>query len=145
MSKEIKDKEEDKIKKLEKQKEEYLNGWKKERADFLNYKKEEAERIVCLMKFANEELIFKFLEILDNIDIAEKKLPEELKDNLWIEGFLKIKTQVRDLLKKEGVEEIKCLGEKFNPNFQETVEEVEMKDKEPGIVIERVIKFTAGF
>jgi len=127
---------------------EYLNSWKKERANFLNYKKEESERISGLMKFANEELILKILPILDNLEIAARQnfLPENLSGqekerfNQFIQGFLQIKTQILDFLKNQGVEEIKCLGEKFDPNFQEAVEEVEKKNTKPGTVIEEVKK-----
>jgi len=141
--KEPEEKAQEKIKQFEecqKQKEEYLNGWKRERADFLNYKKEEMERIGELIKYANEELIIKMLPISDNFEIAEKKLPENLKQDENIKGILQIKNQILDFLKSQGLEEIKCLGQKFDPNFQEIVEEVEAKDKESGMVIEKIQK-----
>jgi molecular chaperone GrpE len=126
--------------------EEYLNGWKRERADFLNYKKDEMERIGQLAKYANEEIILKIIPILDNICLAESHVPDELKNNpsassgqvKWIEGFLQIKKQVSDFLAKEGIEAIKTIGEKFNPNFMEVVEEVE--GKESGVVVEETQK-----
>ena len=102
--------------------EEYLNGWKRERADFLNYKKDEMERISQLATYANEELILKIIPILDNIYLAESHVPEELKENAWINGFNQIKNQLCDFLKKEGIEPIKTLGEKFDPNTMEAVE-----------------------
>jgi len=98
--------------KKHKKEQEYLENWKRERAAFLNYKKEEAERVSEFVKFANQELILKILPILDNIYIAEKKLPGELKENLWVQGFLKIKTQILDFLENQEVKEMKCLGEK---------------------------------
>jgi len=124
----------------QKLRDEYLESWKRERAAFLNYKKEEAERVGEFVKFANQELILKILPILDNIYIAEKKLPRELKGNLWVQGFLKIKTQILDFLENQGVEEMKCLGEKFDPNFQEAVEKVETEGKEEGIIIKEIKK-----
>jgi len=124
----------------QKQRDEYLNGWKRERADFLNYKKEEMERIEKLIKYANEELLLKFLPILDNFELAEKKLSGDFKENEWVKGVLNIKIQILDFLKNQGIEEIKCLGQKFDPNFQEIVEDVEAKEKESGIVIEKVKK-----
>jgi len=110
------------LEECQKIKEEYLNSWKRERADFLNYKKEEIKRMGEFMKFANQELLLKILEILDNMEIAEKKIPREWKENDWFKGFLLLKTQILDFLEKEGVKEIKILGEKFDPNFQEAVE-----------------------
>lgn len=134
--------------------EEYLNGWKRERADFLNYKKDEMERIGQLIKYANEELILRILPILDNFFIAEKNIPEEMKKDgstgspqvSWAKGLLQIHQQFRDFLKSQGIEEIKAVGEKFNPNFHETIGDVDLarsdlaKSSESGIIVEETQK-----
>lgn len=127
------------MEKNKKKEQEYLENWKRERAAFLNYKKEEAERVSQLMKYANEELLLRILPILDNIDIAQKKIPQDLKNNQWVEGLLKIKVQILDLLKSQGVKEIESLGKKFDPHFQEAVGEAE-SDSEQGTVVEEVKK-----
>jgi len=145
-----------KLEECQKLKEEYLAGWQRSRADFLNYKKEEIERIEEILKYGGEEFILKILPILDNFDLAEKKLPEDLKNNDSIKGLLQIKTQILDFLRIQGVEEIKTIGEKFDPNFHEAVEqveesklssspsafarEIEAKDKDSGIIVEEVQK-----
>lgn len=129
-----------KIKELAKQKDEYLAGWQRERADFLNYKKEEMERIGELLKYANEEFVLKILPILDNYEIIEKKLPDNLKNDENIKGLLLVKKQILDLLKNWGIEPIRTIGEKFDPNLHEVMEEVEAKDKESGIIIEEIQK-----
>ena len=128
------------LKECQKVRDEYLAGWKRERASFLNYKKEETERISKLVKFANEELVLKILHILDNICVAEEKLPPNLEENQWVRGILKIKTQILDFLKKEGVEEMKVLGKKLDPNFQEIVGETKKKGFESGIVVDEIKK-----
>lgn len=143
-----------KLDECKKQKNEYLAGWQRSRADFLNYKKDEAEKIGEILKYANEEFILKILPILDNFEKAEeevrsildpKETPrrveyEKTKIEDLIKGFLQIRNQLKDFLKNQGVEEIKTLEEKFDPNFHEAIEEVKIKDKEPGIVIEEVQK-----
>jgi len=106
----------------------------------LNYKKEELERIGELIKYADTGLILKILPILDNFEIAEKKLPENLKNDENSKGLLLIKNQIQDFLKNQGVEEIKTIGEKFDPNFMEVVEEVEGKNVDSGIAIEEIQK-----
>jgi molecular chaperone GrpE len=97
--------------------EEYLNGWKRERADFLNYKKDEAERISSLVKYANEDIIYKLIPILDNFNLAAKHLQDQ--------GFLQIKKQLEDLLVKEGIETIEVLGKPFDPNTMEILGETD--------------------
>jgi molecular chaperone GrpE len=120
------------LKECQKLKEEYLAGWQRARADLLNYKKEEMERIGELVGYATEELILKVLPILDNFWIAEQKLPEDLKNNDNVKGILLIKNQILDFLKSQGVEEIKSVGEKFDPNLHEVIEEVEPFDAAQG-------------
>jgi len=126
------------LEECQKLKEEYLAGWQRARADFLNYKKEEMERIGELLSYASEELVLKILPILDNFEIAVKEVRSTKYEGKNVEeiikGFLQIKTQLEDFLKNQGVEEIKAVGEAFDPNLHEVVEEIEVKDKEPGII-----------
>lgn len=119
---------------------EYLEGWKKERAEFINYKKDEKKRMEDIVKFSNERLILNLLEVLDNFEIAEKKLTDDLKSNNWIIGVLKIKQLLIDILKKENLEEIKTIGEKFDPRFHESVAQEEIEGKESGEIIEEIRK-----
>ncbi|MDI6602761.1 MAG: nucleotide exchange factor GrpE [Patescibacteria group bacterium] len=130
----------EKLQECQKLKDEYLAGWQRERAEFLNYKKEEMERVGDLIKYAGTGFILNLLPILDNFEIAQKKLPENLKNDENVKGLLLIKNQLQDFLKSQGVEEIKTIGEKFNPNFQEVVEEIEKPDADSGIVIEEIQK-----
>ena len=128
------------LEECQKLKEEYLAGWQRARADFLNYKKEEMERMGEILKWANEELILKLLPIVDNFDLVEKKIPQGLSDDEHVKGLLQIRTQMKDFLKSQGIEEIDCLGQKFDPNFHEVMEEKEAEGKDSGIVIEEIQK-----
>ena len=114
---------------------EYLAGWQRSKADFLNYKKGEVERMKEFLKYSNKELILKILPILDNFEKAEKEIPDDKKNDKFLEGFLQIKIQLQDFLKNQGVEAIKIIGEKFDPNFHEAIEKAKVKDQEPGFVI----------
>jgi len=124
----------------QREKKEYLAGWQRARADFLNYKKEEKERMESIIKYGREDLILEILPILDSFEKAEKSLSEDFKNNEYIKGFLQIKNQLKEFLRKEGVEEIHCLNEKFDPNYHEAVEMIKRKDKESGIVVEELQK-----
>jgi molecular chaperone GrpE len=118
----------------------YLAGWQRERADFLNYKREEMERLKLFLGYATEDILVKLLPILDNLELAEKELTEEHKNNSFVKGVLQIAGQLKDFLKSKGVEELKVEKEKFNPEFHEAVEEVEGTGLEPGMVAEVVEK-----
>ena len=147
--KKIKPKKEDlseKFAECEKKREEYLAGWQRARADFLNYKKEEMERAGALVFYSQTEMILRILPILDDFEKADRETSEILKNHQCeeleqsIKGFLQIKKQIQELLKNYKVEEMKIKGEKFDPNFAEVVEEVDVKDKEQGTIIEEIQK-----
>ena len=131
---------EEKLEESEKRVAEYLAGWQRSRADLLNYKKEEMERIGEFLKYASEEFVLKVLPILDNFEIIEKKMPDNLKNDENIKGLLMIKNQLRDFLKSQGAEEVKSVGQNFDPNLHEVVGETEAKDKEKGLIVEEVQK-----
>ena len=126
------------LQECQKQKEEYLAGWQRARADLINYKKTEMERVGEILKYANEGFILKFLPVLDNFDLLEKKLSAEAKNNDEFKGILQIKKQIQDFFSNQGLEEIKSVGEKFDPNLHEVAEEVEAKDKD--IIVEEIQK-----
>lgn len=116
---------ENELKECEKLRDEYLAGWQRAKADFLNYKKEETARIGELMDYFRAQQILEILKIIDNWDRAMKHRPEEIKDSPWLKGIEMIENQLKELLKSEGVEEVKTIGEAFNPEIHEAIEEAD--------------------
>lgn len=122
---------------------EYLAGWQRARADFINYKKEEMERIGNLIQYSTEELIINILPVLDNFNLATPTASQsggQAENDKFVQGILQVKKQLEDFLKSLGVEEIKVIGEKFDPNFHEVIEIVEPDGKEPNVIVEEVQK-----
>ncbi len=124
------------VEELEKRCEEYLNGWKRAMADYQNLVKDVAKEKMEFVKFANQNLILELLPILDNFKLAFSKVPDAEQGGAWTVGFAHIKKQLEDFLKENGVEEIKTVGEKFDPMLHEAVEKVENSEKESGLIVE---------
>ncbi len=112
----------DELEKIKKESTEHLNGWKRAKADYLNREKEISREKVDWVKFANLELILKLLTVLDGFNRSLNQVPDDLKENQWVKGIFQIRQQMEDFLKIYGVEKIKAIGEKFNPDFYEAVE-----------------------
>lgn len=119
--------------------EEYLNGWQRERADFANYKKDETKTREESRFYIKSKIVYEFLTVLDNFDLALKHMPEDLEDNNWVKGVSHIRQQLETILKGEGAEEIRCVGEKFDPALHEALEEIE-SEKESGVILEELQK-----
>jgi len=122
-----------------KQAEENLKGWQRAKADFVNYKKDQEKYLEEFRKYASEDLIVKLLPTIDNFELAVKHLPKDLENSDWAKGIVCIKSQFDNFLKEAGVEEIKSVGEKFDPNLFESVGEEE-SDQEEGIIISEIQK-----
>ena len=122
-----------------KQSEENLAGWQRAKADFINYKKDQEKYLEEFRKYASEDMIVKFLPTIDNFELAIKHLPKKEKDSDWIKGVICIKSQFDNFLKEVGIEEIKAVGEKFDPSLFESIGEKE-SDEEEGTVITEVQK-----
>lgn len=118
---------------------EFHEHWKRAMADFQNYKKRQSELFADLVNSAGQEILMEILPIYDTFSLAVKYVPEELKDKEWTKGVIQLKKQLEDLLKSKGLEEIKSIGDKFNPEFHEAVEMVD-SEKPEGEVLEEVQK-----
>lgn len=127
--------------KFKKEKDEYLKGWQKERADFINYKKDEKERLKEVVRFSNERIIKSLIAVLDGFDLAIESFLKQGKDKkeneYYLKGIYLIKSQLEDILEKEGIEKIKVkLGDLLNPAIHEVVAVMENEKSPPDTIIE---------
>jgi len=116
---------------------EYLDGWKRAKADYLNLKKETEAQLRDTVMFANASLLFELLPVLDNFDRAITHLPNQEKETDWAKGVIQIQKQLKDIMKIEGVEKIKTVGSKFNPELHEAIT-MEEKKGESGTISEEL-------
>lgn len=124
---------------LAKQKaEEYLEGWKRAKADYSNFKKESEKRVQEVIGFANAGLVAQLIPVFNNFKLACRHIPQEELKKEWVVGFMHIKKQFEDFLNNLGIEEMKTVGEKFNPEIHEAVEYEEKEDFETDTIFEEV-------
>ncbi|MBI4128691.1 MAG: nucleotide exchange factor GrpE [Parcubacteria group bacterium] len=119
---------------------EYLDGWKRAQADFQNYKKDELKRAEELRKLFNVGIISDIIGILDSFSLAFQNLPNDLHENEWVKGMRQIQFQMQDMLRAQGVEQIRALGEQFDPNVHEAVETVDADGTDDGEILEELQK-----
>jgi molecular chaperone GrpE len=129
----------DKLEHCQKEKHDYLSGWQREKADFINYKRRQEEQMSDWAKMLGEGLVRDILPVLDSLEPRNWAEHDAEKRGKEITNGLKmIREQLVKVLKKHGLEEIKAVGEKFNHDFYEAIEQVD--GKESGIVVEEAQK-----
>lgn len=122
---------------LQKQAEEYLNGWKRAKADYANLQKETEKRQIEFIQYANAALLHELLPLVDHFKQAFKHLPGELQNTEWVKGIRHIQTHLCKILTEHGLQEIKTVGDEFDPNKHEVVEEI-ASDQPAGTIIEEL-------
>lgn len=95
-------------------------------AEFENYKKRSSKERDNLYNSILSDVIEVMLPIIDNLENAVKI---ETKDEEYKKGIELVLKQFQDTLKGKGVEEIKALGETFDPELHEAVSSVEDDSK----------------
>ena len=116
----------------------YYDKYVRAHAEFENAKRRMEKDKVDFLKYANESFVIDLLPIIDSLDMSEKHIKEAKDFKAVQEGVDMIHLQIQKFLKDIGVERIKTIGEKFDPNLQEAVETVDVKDKEDGIITEEL-------
>jgi molecular chaperone GrpE len=102
---------------LKREIEDLTNRWKRALADYQNLEKRYEKEKSDFVQFANANLILKLLTVLGHFEEAGRHLKDQ--------GLEMIIGEFKKVLAEEGVEEINCQGEKFNPELMEAVETVE--------------------
>lgn len=108
------------------------------RADFDNVKKRLEREKIDSIKYANERLLAEILPIVDNLDRATASLAEGHDPEKVKQGLKLAQNELHQVLETHGVEVVKALGEKFDPQVHEAVGVVERDDVQDGIVVDEV-------
>lgn len=120
----------DVVQKLMTQNEDLTNKWKRAVADYQNLEKQVRREKAEFMQFASAQVMERFLPILDHMEQAVSGMSDEEKKSGWAVGILMTIKMFKDMLKDEGMVEIKADGEIFDAHKMEAVDTVEgEKDK----------------
>ncbi|MDV3167887.1 MAG: nucleotide exchange factor GrpE [Candidatus Phytoplasma stylosanthis] len=120
---------------LEQIKQNWLNDKLRYQANLDNFQKRIKKENDNYLKYSSMNLISNLLEPLEKLEqVLETNYEEPLLKN-FLSGFRMINKQIKEVLNKEGVEEIKALREKFDPKIHYALEKTSNKDEPNGINI----------
>lgn len=120
--------------------EEAINKMMRLAAEFDNYKKRSAREHENIRKYASENIIKEMLPIVDNFERAIESANESSDFNSFLDGIRLILNQMINLLGKEGVQQIKAVGEVFNPNIHEAVLHIASDEYPENIIVQELQK-----
>lgn len=105
-------------------------------AEFENYKKRAAREQDMLRENAAADAMLKLLPVIDDFEVALTHMGKGPHKDFQ-HGMELIYVKLLDLMKKEGVTEMKCLGESFDPYKHDAIRATE---GEEGKIVEVIQK-----
>ena len=91
-------------------------------AEFENFKKRSSKEREGLYNSILSDVIEVILPVVDNLENAVKA---ETNDENYKQGVELVLKQFKDVLKSKGIEEIKTIGETFDPELHEAVSSIQ--------------------
>ena len=100
--------------------------YKRVLAEFENYKKRSGKEREMLYNSLLADIVSSFLPVIDNL---EKAAEAKTEDENYKQGLELVLKHFKDVLTKFGVEEIKTVGETFDPEVHEAVSSIQDETK----------------
>lgn len=113
------------LKKCQAERQEYLDGWQRMRADVANMKRDQVQGASRMEAALKEEIITDIIPILDSFDMAMRGEKWNSVDEAWRKGVEYIRAQCLGVLEKHGVTTFGAVGETFDPNIHDSIQEIE--------------------
>lgn len=133
--------EESELEKLKGELEETKDKYVRKVAEFDNYKRRNAKERMELIQTAGKEVITDLLDVLDDLERAEKQLESsEIKDAVR-EGLMLVFNKLRNKLYAKGLKPMETLHQEFNPDLHDAISEIPApSDDLKGKILDEVAK-----
>jgi len=135
-----KTKEQKQIEDLQKEKDELFAKLQRVSADYANFQKRAPKQISDTILYEKEKIIKTLLPALDNFEHALQNAHSAEAVDVLVKGIEIVYDQMLDILKSHGVEQIKAVGEKFDPALHEAMTQRAEPDQDENVVLEEFQK-----
>lgn len=128
-----KDKKDEKI-------EELTDKLTRQMAEFDNFRKRTEKEKSQMYEIGAKDILVKMLPVVDNFERGLLGVPQEQKDDAFVQGMDKIYKQILATFEEIGVKPIEAVGAEFNPDLHNAVMHVEDEDSGENVIVEEFQK-----
>ncbi len=119
--KDKKDKKDVKIEELTGKVEELNDRLLRNLAEFDNFRKRNDKEKAQMFEVGAKSIVEKILPTIDNFERGLASVPEDKKDDPFVQGMDKVYRQLMSSLEEAGVKPIEAVGKEFDPNLHNAV------------------------
>ena len=114
-------------------------------ADYDNFRKRARRDVEEAERRARDETLREILPIVDNLERAASASEDAQDVQSVAEGVKMVLKQFRDTAEKIGLQRIEAVGERFDPNLHDAVQQPQTDEQPPGTVVAEVVPgYTLG-
>ncbi len=128
------------IDELQREKDELFAKLQRVSADYDNLQKRTSKQIADTIGYEKEKIIKTLLPVLDNFEHSLQNAHQAENVDVLLKGIQIIYDQMLDILKSHNVEQIKALGELFDPALHEAMMQKTEPEQQENIVLEEFQK-----
>ncbi|MCH8215485.1 MAG: nucleotide exchange factor GrpE [Planctomycetes bacterium] len=125
---------------LEEEKVELFEKLQRVSADYANFQKRVPKQLADSIGYEKEKIIKTLLPALDNFERTLESAPAAENVDVLVKGIQIIYDQMLDVLKSYDVQEIKALGEQFDPMLHEAMLRKSDANEEDNVILEEYQK-----
>ena len=109
-------------------------------AEFENFRKRTEREKQAMFETGAKSVIEKILPIVDNFERGLATVPEENREDPFVDGMNRVYKQLLTELDNIGVKPIEAVGQEFDPNLHNAVMQVASEEYESGVVAQELQK-----
>ena len=113
---------------------------KRQLAEFENFRNRTEKEKHAMFETGAKSVVEKILPVVDNFERGLATVPEDKKEEPFVDGMERIYRQLLTELENIGVKPIEAVGKEFDPNLHNAVMQVESEEYESGIVAQELQK-----
>ena len=113
---------------------------KRQLAEFENFRNRTEKEKSAMFETGAKSVIEKILPVVDNFERGLATVPEEKKEDPFVDGMNRIYKQLLTELENIGVKPIDAVGQEFDPNLHNAVMQEASEEYESGIVVRELQK-----
>lgn len=109
-------------------------------AEFENFRNRSEKEKQMMFETGAKSVIEKVLPVIDNFERGLATVPEDKKEDPFVDGMNKVYRQLLTELENIGVKPIAAVGQEFDPNFHNAVMQVASEEYESGVIAQELLK-----
>lgn len=113
---------------------------KRQMAEFENFRRRTDREKQAMFETGARSVIEKILPVVDNFERGLATVPEEQKEDPFVDGMNRVYRQLLTELDNIGVKPIEAVGREFDPSLHNAVMQVASEEYESGVVAQELQK-----